>query len=158
MALSTCFKRRPHKGDINDTSQQYWQPEQGPPYALCLLNVPMQRVLLRASHCVAFTPSFQRRLQLVSRTTAGARRAWQPRSEPPLAKKGDPSQELPITLPWRRVGNFALMAGVWQRAARRKLCVNMGGKRCQWSERSGVRNYVGKWKDVCHMNGLKNWH
>lgn len=74
----------------------------------------------------------------------GAHIAFQPCSDLPLAEKGDPSQELPIALPWRRVGNFELMAGVWQSAARRKLRVNMGGKRCQWSERIGVRGYVGK--------------
>lgn len=58
---------------------------------------------------------------------------------------GHPSQHLPITLPWRRVGSVVVMAGVWHSIARRKLCVNMGGERCQWP---GGRGKETLWENV----------
>ena len=63
--------------------------------------------------CVAFTPSLQHRPQLVKQTTVG----WSPRMTTRLwlaiGREGDPAQHLPIILPWRRVGNVEVMAGVW---------------------------------------------
>lgn len=65
-----------------------------------------------------------------------------------------PSLHLPIMLPWRQVGNFEVVAGVRHSVARRKLCVNMGGERCQRPGGKRVRNSVGKCegKRLCHMN------
>lgn len=50
------------------------------------------------------------------------------------------------------------MAGVRHSVARRKLCVNMGDERCQWSGGKGVRDSVGKCGGICHMNEREfNW-
>lgn len=61
-----------------------------------------------------------------------------------IGRKWHPSLPLPIMLPWRQVGNFEVVAGVRHSVARRKLCVNMGGERCQRPGGKRVRNSVGK--------------
>lgn len=123
MPLSTCLKRRPHNGDINDTSQRYWQPEQGP-HTLCAAewSIAMCVGVCLCAPVASHSPVIPNTILSWSAGPLQGRRMTT-RLSSAIGWSGHPSQHLPITLPWRRVGSAEVMAGVRHSLARRKLCV-----------------------------------
>lgn len=113
----------------------------GDPIALCCWMIPCYVCMRLCLPLVLHSPLLPNTLLHSARPLQGLMTTcfWSA-----IGWNGYPSQHLPITLPWRRVGSTVVLAGVRHSNARRKLRVNMGVERCQRWERRGVRNCVGK--------------
>lgn len=124
----------------------------GTPYALCCWMIPCYVCVRLCAPVVLHSPLLPNTILSWSAGPLQGRRMTA-RLWSAIGWDGHPSQHLPITLPWRRVGSVWVMAGVWRSVARRKLCVNMGGERCQWPGGKGARDSVGK----CEGETFATW-
>lgn len=123
------------------------------PVRFVLLNDPMPCVLLCASVVLHSPLRSCNILSWPSWTTAGPLNSTLIHYWPRRA----PSQNLPITLPWRWFGQVVVIAGVWHSVARRKLRVNVGGKTRQQSDAKRSKELCGKMCVGLHLKWKVIW-